>query len=395
MQGKKISVIDLLVILLERKRLFIGSMALISVISVVVALLLPVYYTASASLLPSMNSPIHNSLSTLMGDIPINSMMKSLDLFGGGSDNDQVLAILGSRRISEKVIERFNLVKRYRFDRNKRYFIEDVIRRFNKNFEVIESDLENIVISFTDTSAEFSAEVVNFIIEELDTINSEISRNSARNTRIFFENRLAIVKEEMDTAHQRFAAFQEKYNYLDLEQQVSSSVDALSKIEAQILSNDINIDLMKSRYGTESNEVNELVKNRRLLKRRMAHYLDSGSGELIIPLKDTPKLGIEYSYLLRDVKVQEMLHAFLLQNYEQAKLTEANNTPTINVLEYARIPQKKARPKRAVLCLLSFFSGSIAMMVLIFFLKWYEIQSENKTEGYEKVRTLLTHLTKW
>ena len=89
-----------------------------------------------------------------------------------------------------------------------------------------------------------------------------------------------------------------------------------------------------------------------------------------------------------------MLYAFLLQNFEQAKLSEANNTPTVNVLEYARPPQKKSRPKRAIICLLIFFAGFIVVSMAIFIMKWYEVQSNDKTEAYNKITTLVTYLKK-
>ena len=296
---------------------------------------------------------------------------------------------------AEKVIDRFDLAERYKFHKKKKYCVEDVIRRFNKNFSVTETDLDNIELAFTDTSPEFSAEVVNYVIGELDSMNSEISRNNARNTRRFFEERLAIVNHEMDSAHQRLADFQQQNNYIDLEQQIGASIDALSKVEAQVLNSDINLELLKNRYGAESYEVNELRRERRVLQKRMSHYLDSGSGELIISLKKAPRLGIQYTNLLRDVKVREMLYAFLLQNYEQAKLSEANNSPTVNVLEYAKPPQKRSRPKRMIFCMLVFFIGFIAMSLLCFVRKWYGGQAAEKSEAYTKIRTVFSHLKKW
>lgn len=394
MQNKKISIIDVIVVLLERKRFLITGMMIIAAASVITSYLLPKHYTANASLLPSTNMPLSNPLSALLGDIPLNNMVKSLD-FLDGSDNDQLLAILYSRRIAEKVIKKFSLVERYKFHKKRKYYIEDVIRKFHKNYGVTENDLKNISISFTDKNPVVSAKVVNFIISELDSLNSHISRNNARNTRVFFESRLSIVKNEMDSAHKKFADFQEKYNFLDLEQQVVASIEALSTIEAQILNNDINIEFLKNRYGANNYEVKELLKNRRVLERRMKHYLDSGSGELIIPLKNTPRLGIEYSYLYRDVKVQEMLYAFLLQNYEQARLSEANNTPTVNVLEYAKTPQKKSRPKRAIICILIISSGFILISIIILIMKWYDIHRKNNSEAYKKINALILQLKKW
>jgi tyrosine-protein kinase Etk/Wzc len=394
MQGKKISLIDIFLIFLEKKRFLFFSMLTISVAAVAISFLLPKYYTANAILLPSMNNTLKNPFQAFLGDSPLNSMMKSLD-FLESTDNDQLLTILGSRSIAENTIRKFDLEKRYKFDAKKVYYIEDVIRQFHRNFNVFETDLNNISVSFTDTNPSFSADVVNYVIGQLDSLNSEISRKNARNTRRFFEERIAIVKAEMDSAHNRFAAFQEKHNYIDLEQQVVSSIEALSKIEAQILTNDINTEFIKNRYGANSYEVEELKKNRRVLESRMKHYLNSGSGQLIIPLKDTPRLGIEYSYLYRDVKVQEMLHAFLLQNYEQAKLSEANNTPTVNILEHARVPQKKSRPKRSIFCILIFFTGFIVNSIIILIRKWIEIQAEGKTDTYEKIARLGAQLKKW
>lgn len=394
MQEKKISIVDLLLVLLDYKRFLIGSMTFISVAVVVTVVLLPEYFTSNAVLLPSQGMSMSNPLSSMLGDLPLN-MMKSFDFLDGGSDNDQLLSILGSRLIAEKAINEFDLVTRYKFNKKKKYYIENVIREFNQNFSVAETDLKNVSLHFIDKDPEFAANMLEYIIDELDSINSELSRKKARNTRKFFEKRLAVVKEEMDSAHHRFAAFQKRNNYIDMEQQIISTIEALSKVEAQILSSDINLEFLRSRFGRESFEVKELRKERRILEKRMSHYLDSGSGELIISLKDAPELGIEYSYLLRDVKVREMLYTFLLQQFEQAKLSEANTTPTVNVLEHANIPQKRSRPKRMIICLLTFFISLILMSLICLVRRWYALQAAEKTEAYDKIAALFSHLKKW
>lgn len=395
MSSQRISIIDILTIYFERKRFIVVSLLIIAAATVLGTQFLKKYYTARAMLLPSSSSSFSNPLSALMGDIQIDDIMKSFNFLDGGSDNDQVLTILESRRISEKVVERFNLAKRYKFTKRKKHYIEDVIIAFRRNLEVIETDLNTIAISFTDTNPAFAAEVVNYIVGELDSINTELSHSTARNTRLFFENRLKVVKQDMDSAHAKLAEFQEKHNFLDLKQQVLSSIEALSLVEAQILTNDINAEMLKSRYGSGSLEANELLKNRKTLERKMQQYLDSGSGELIIPLKNTPKLGIEYTYLMRDVKVQELLHAFLLQNYEQAKLSEAKNTPTINILEHATIPQKKSKPKRMIICVLLFSVGFVIVSFIVFIQKWYALQKRDNTEGYQKLLALKKQIGIW
>jgi len=395
MNDTKISILDIFIILLEKKRFLFTALLLISIATVTGTFFMKKSYTASATLLPAKSSSLSSPLSALMGDLPVGNLMKSFDFLEGGSDNDQFISILESRRLAESVVRRFNLAKRYKFTEKKNYFIEDVIIAFHRNFEAYETDLKNIIITYSDTNPAFTAEVVNFIIGELDSINFTISRDNARNTRLFFEERLSVVKKEMDSAHAKLADFQEKNNFLDLEEQVSSSIGALSRIEAQLLSNDVNIELLKNRYGADGYEVRELKKSRRVLEERMNHYLDSGSGQLILPLKKAPRLGIEYTYLLKNVKVQEMLHAFLLQNYEQAKLTEANTSPTVTVLEYAQPPQKKSRPKRAIICFLAFTISFILLSFWILVMKWFSMQREGQTEVYKKLLTVGKFIGRW
>lgn len=395
MNDKKISILDIALILLEKKRFLFITLTLISIATVTSTFFMKKHYIATATLLPAKSTSLSSPLSAMMGDLPLGNIMKSFDFLEGGSDNDQLISILESRRLAELVVEHFSLADRYKFTKKKQFYIEDVILAFHKHYEAYETDLKNIVITYTDTNPAFSADVVNYIVSELDSTNFSISRDNARNTRLFFEERLRVVKKEMDSAHAKLATFQEKNNFLNLEDQVSSSIEALSLIEAQLLSNDVNVELLKNRYGTNGYEVRELMKNRKILEERMNHYLDNGSGQLILPLKKAPRLGIEYTYLLRNVKVQEMLHAFLLQNYEQAKLTEANTTPTVTVLEYAKPPQKKFRPKRTIICFLVFTISFVLLSFWILIVKWFTMQKEGQTEAYHKLARAGKHIGHW
>ena len=72
-------------------------------------------------------------LGSLIGkESSASGILKSLDV-GGGSDADNFISILKSRRLAEKVIDRFDLVHAYRFDKRKKYFIEDVLKALDKN----------------------------------------------------------------------------------------------------------------------------------------------------------------------------------------------------------------------------------------------------------------------
>jgi tyrosine-protein kinase Etk/Wzc len=113
--------------------------------------------------------------------------------------------------------------------------------------------------------------------------------------------------------------------------------------------------------------------------------MDNGSGDLIVALKKAPQKGVEYAYLMRDVKVQESLYKFVIQLFEQAKFTEANTIPSVQVLEWAKIPQKKTRPKRSIICIMIFFVGLVGNTLYILSREWLAVQKAQNTELYQKL----------
>ncbi|MER3523026.1 MAG: hypothetical protein C4326_02920 [Ignavibacteria bacterium] len=62
---------------------------------------------------------------------------------------------------------------------------------------------------------------------------------------------------------------------------------------------------------------------------------------------DSPELLMQQERLLRDVQVQSTVFVELKKQYELAKLDEIKNITIVNVLDPARVPVKKERPKLA------------------------------------------------
>jgi uncharacterized protein involved in exopolysaccharide biosynthesis len=390
-EPKKIGLLDLLIILLERKVFFVVSMLVFCAAGVGISMVLTKYYTATAVIMkPAQKMP--SGLGSLMGkELPIAGLLKSMDL--GGGDLDNFMSILQSGRLAGRVVDRFNLVHYYRFDKKKKYYREDVVKQFHKSVKVFENDYGNIEVSVVDTSPAMAAAIANFMVCELDTITYQLGKESAKNSRVFFEDRLAVIRHDLDSASRQFTRFQTENNYIELEQQTKSSIEALAQFEAQKMGLDLEIAQLQSQFGAGNQRVAELQKQKSVIERKIAGYMATGGGNLIISLKDVPQKSVQYGYLLRDMKIQESLFEFVLQLFEQAKFSEANNVPSVQVLEYAGPPQKKTRPKRSIICILFFFAGLVCTSAYILADKWYGIQKQNGTSFYEKSRRALGLLT--
>jgi tyrosine-protein kinase Etk/Wzc len=384
----RISILDLILILLNRKWFLIIGMSLISVSAVITVLLLDSEYRAVGVVLPSkqkMGSP----LGSLMGDVPLGGLLKSFDFLGQG-DNNQFLTILESRRLADIVVDRFDLLHHYGFSGKRKFYYEDLLREYHEQVKVEEDNMENIRISVTDTNAQFAADMVNFIIDQLDSISYQISQESARGSLAFFEKRLDIIRKDLDSTHHAFADFQIKHNFIDMETQVKASVETLAGIEAEAMAADIQGEILSNTFGNNE-RMNEMKRKKTVLDRRVKDYMLKGGGSLVLPLTKTPELAIQYAYLYRDVKVNETLYSYILQMYEQAKFREANNSPVVTVLERAKPAEKRSSPKRMVVCLLAFFAGFGILSSWVLIQNWYLGQKSARSASYHKLRSLSAH----
>lgn len=92
--------------------------------------------------------------------------------------------------------------------------------------------------------------------------------------------------------------------------------------------------------------------------------------DIFIPTAKIPDLALQYASLLRDTKVQETLYGLLTQQYEIARIQEAKDSPTVQVLDMAKVPEKRIKPKRRQIVLLSAFTATFLVIFLAFFLEY-------------------------
>jgi len=85
-----------------------------------------------------------------------------------------------------------------------------------------------------------------------------------------------------------------------------------------------------------------------------------------------PTLALEYGRLMRELKVQETLYTLLTSQYEQAKLAEARDTPTVQVLDPAVPAEKKSKPRIRLNVMIAGILALFVGIFLAFFLEYLE-----------------------
>ena len=119
-------------------------------------------------------------------------------------------------------------------------------------------------------------------------------------------------------------------------------------------------------------------------------------GDLPYPtIKSLPLLGAKYGDYYRRAKIQETVYELLTEQYELAKVQEAKETPSVKVLDPAKIPEKKSFPPRLVIMFLgTFLVSAMSVVWVLGAARWEEVDARDprKVLAREVVGTVKAHV---
>ena len=164
--------------------------------------------------------------------------------------------------------------------------------------------------------------------------------------------------------------FQTQNRTVAIEAQSKAMIEATAMIQAQIMAQEVQLQVMGSYLSASNPEVARVQSSINELRKQL-QIMESGKegkdrlpGDRLRPaITSVPTLALEYGRLARDLKIQETLYALLISQYEQAKLTEARDTPTVQVLDPAIPAERKSRPKILLNVLIA---GILSLFIGIF-----------------------------
>jgi hypothetical protein len=111
--------------------------------------------------------------------------------------------------------------------------------------------------------------------------------------------------------------------------------------------------------------------------------------EFFVAFSEAPQVALQLAARTRRVKILESVYKLLNQQYYQAKIEEAKDTPTVQVLDVAHPPEHKCCPNRS---LIGVTGGFLAFWVLVLWL-WLEkyfqdlkIQNPEEYAHWEKLK---------
>lgn len=274
------------------------------------------------------------------------------DLTGGGAGVTELALyehILESRRAIEETIIKFNLMDEY----NEKY-MQDAVKYFREDIMNLSKDkvAGTLTIDIYDEDPVKAKEIVEFLIEKLNKINIELSVQNARNNREFIETRYNLARSDLKNAEDSLKVFQDIYGVApDITIKAAAQMEI--QLEAQIKSEEVKLDLLKKILSPDQAEVKAQEEKISALKKQLFDVQTSSGLESKLNLKGTPDIVINYLRLQREIEIQQKILTFILPMYEQAKIDEKKEMPTVLILDYPNVAERKAKPKRLTLTLIA------------------------------------------
>ena len=394
--------------ILWRKRRFVAkNVVIVAVASVIIALLLPKWYSSEATILSS-GAGRFNILSSI-SPIPISDF----GLSSISEDINTFIAILNSRSVKEYMVKKFDLVNRY--DEKD---LEFAMVAFEDKMELEVTEEGTLKISVIDKKPEIAKAMVVELLTKLDSVNQQLGMDKGRFNREFLEQRLNETKTDLAIAEIRLKDFQEKTGIIDIVSQISAQYEAYGQIyiqemqaygqlynqemiaytELYSLKAQTEIQLNVSKATLNPN--NPAVKRYEIMLNEQEKQLDLITSSLdkqlldiilgfekiegknlinelehlptMINFDNFPVLGMENARLIRELTIQNTLLELLLPQYETARLEESKNIPTLQVIDEPKVAINKTKPIRSLIVIASVIMAFLLSIVYIY-LDYYSV----------------------
>jgi uncharacterized protein involved in exopolysaccharide biosynthesis len=299
----------------------------------------------------------------------------------GGTSRDTFVAILKSRTMAEELVSRFNLKEYY-----KAKLTEEAVNALQKSTAILVSKEGVISVKVEDKDPKLAASIANAYISNLDRLFAKLGTTEASRQRIFVQERLEKTEQALRRSEEALRRFQENNKAIVLQEQSRTAIDAAARARGEIAATEVQLEALRT-YATEGNpQVVQLKRQIEEMKRQLSQMeygrgmdLPSTSanpgqsrGEFHVPFSKVPELGMDLIRLTREVKTQETVFNLLTAQLEQAKISEARDTPTVQLLDKAVPAERKSKPNTslnlAIAGALSLFIG----IFLAFFLEYLD-----------------------
>jgi len=344
----EISLLDLLQVVADNLRLLVLGPLAAGLLALGITFTIAPTFTATTKFMPPQQQQSAAA-----------SMLASLGALGGlagaatGLKNpaDQYVAFLTSRTVQDALIGRFKLMERYESK-----YKENARKELAENVQIASGKDGLITIDASDKDPAFAAQLANAYVEELGHLLGRLAVTEAQQRRMFFEKQLNNTKDNLTKADQALKASGINSNVL--KSNPEAAVEGLAKLKATIAAQEIKLASMRG-YLTESAPDFKQAQTELIAMRNQMARAEK---------EEPAATGADSDYIskFRDFKYHETLFELFAKQYEMARIDESREGAVIQVVDTALPPELKAKPKKALIAMMTTLATGFALLLFVF-----------------------------
>ena len=329
------NITDIVSFLFSKRKPIIIITVLAAVVSIIVSLLIENEFKSSVVIYPASTSSVSKALLTDMSRAP-----KDILKFGEEEETEQLMQILQSDEIKATIIGKYQLMKHYDINPTNKYSKTELLNEYDDKISFRKTQYQAIEITVYDTDNEIAANIANDITLILDSVYNKVQKERAFMALQIIENQFNLEKEYIAKLEDSLSILR-NLGVFDYQIQVENytaahtkAIEQGSSSKAKILQDKLDI---LAKYGSSYNSLSQLQE------------------------KEIEQLSL------------------LKSKYEEAKVDAYQNLPHKYIVNPAQVSEKKSKPVRWIIVVLSTVMTFIFSVFLMLILENLNIDSIKKT----------------
>ena len=388
MENKQIDILDILLIIAKHKKFIFFTTLIVSIGIVIYSLVVPETWESKTVVLPISQQQGFNVEDAIMGQISSSFLKNS-------SSNNDAIPIIQSRTFLEKIVVKFNIIEYLKIDVEdeliKNYLAIDALRR---NIIKIDENTNSGIITITVSSKDkqYSADIANYIVAELDRFNRKERLSKGKENRVFIENRIDEIDNNIAAIRKEVQEFERDNNIIQINSQVEKQIGLYADIIAQLKEKEIEVEYLQKYYSEDSSTLAQALSTKYILEKQIELFENSNSlPKYYINLNDFSNISTNYSAMKFNLLIQSKLYENLYPQYEFARISELKDTPFIQVIDRAIPAAKRSKPRRGFMCILAFIMALVISSCYVIILEIIQnyLKKDSKQDKWNKFKTNL------
>ena len=165
--------VDLILYLWNRRLPIIILTGIAALASIIASLVIEEKYKSEVIIFPAASSSVSHDL------LAMNIAKKEILKLGEDEEVEQLLQILNSDEIRERIISKYDLMNHYEIDSNQKYRQTTLYKEFNDNISFLPTKFMSVRIEVLDKEPQMAANIANDISNLVDTVMNKMQKGRA------------------------------------------------------------------------------------------------------------------------------------------------------------------------------------------------------------------------